>query len=185
MIKSFGFGGCEKNWSAVIERKDALCYKSHSCSRKELLLCPNFTVFFATTRPSVFEIFDGNDGTSPSIKVLATCSKRGLRVSEQMFGGSCIAVAGMHGVVLYSPNPDAEGREPENRPEVSWDCRTAAIVGLFLEEERAMECFRTPDLQHDDPRFREESAQVLAAIGDDHPVFVISGLHYASNPITA
>lgn len=49
---------------------------------------------------------------------------------------------------------------------------TSAIAGLFLTEEGARACFRISDLGPWDLRWVKETNDVIAAIGEDHPVFM-------------
>jgi hypothetical protein len=50
---------------------------------------------------------------------------------------------------------------------------TTYVAALFLEEEQARSCFEHTDIEPSDPRWIKETAEVLAAIGDDHPHFSI------------
>lgn len=52
------------------------------------------------------------------------------------------------------------------------DCRTltsSPIAGLFLSEDKAIECVGSEKLEKCDPRWDEHTAKVLAEIGHDHP----------------
>ncbi len=106
------------------------------------------------------------------------------RVGRELRNGSHVGIAGKSGIILYRPANEIE-RRPEILDSGTWGNRTAPLVGLFLNGAKADECLAAPNLQINDPRFRDDSAQALAAIGDDHPVFVISGLHYAANAAAA
>ena len=55
-----------------------------------------------------------------------------------------------------------------------WSCGTSPVVGLFKDETFAVLVSGEPDLKPGDDRWKNETAEVLRAIGREHPVIVPS-----------
>ena len=54
-----------------------------------------------------------------------------------------------------------------------WGGGTSAITALFLTEDKARQCFDQSGLEPCDPRWIEDTKQVLEAIGEEHPTISI------------
>ena len=64
-------------------------------------------------------------------------------------------------------------RQVEMVNTVYWQGKTSTVIALFLTEEKARECFASPDLKPCDPRWLENTNEVLEAIGENHPTITI------------
>jgi len=54
-----------------------------------------------------------------------------------------------------------------------WRGKTSDIIGLFLAEDKAQEYFSSSKLKPCDPRWQEDTREVLEAIGENHPTITI------------
>jgi hypothetical protein len=55
-----------------------------------------------------------------------------------------------------------------------WGGRTSGIVALFLNENDAETCFESSDLELCDPRWLENTKEVVKRIGNEHPTVTVS-----------
>lgn len=91
-----------------------------------------------------------------------------------VMGGHLLAVAKW--LQLFNPHQLKSGRKERQLNKVStllWQGGTPPIVALFLTEDKARECFTSSDLKPCDPRWKKDTKEVLATIGENHPTFVI------------
>lgn len=133
--------------------------------------------FYAVTPNSLYRIVadDGNGG--PCIFLIRSKSVRSRRrrfSAIKLIKGDLLVVAKW----LQFINPVARrGHQPERRlekvPIPQWRGGTDRIVVLFPDAEEAKKCFKSSGLEYRDSRWLEETARVIVAIGDAHPVFSI------------
>lgn len=55
-----------------------------------------------------------------------------------------------------------------------WGGHTSYIIALFLDKDEALDCFKYGSVEQCDPRWKEQTKKTLEAIGDNHPVFILS-----------
>jgi hypothetical protein len=143
-----------------------------------------YCFFYALTARSLYCVSDDRDPQGcPIVRIIATKRKDQAYVGDRLRKGSHVGIAGTFGIILYNPNPDAEDRLPEKLDIAAWGDHTSGIVGLFFGETEARKALETSSLGENDPRFWKSSARVIEAIGNDHPVFVVSGLNYKYLPL--
>lgn len=94
-----------------------------------------------------------------------------------IMSGHLLAVAKW--LQLFNPKRLKSGRQERRLQKVNtfqwqaWQGGTPPVVALFLTEDKARECFTSSDLKPCDPRWKKDTKEVLAAIGENHPAFVV------------
>jgi len=132
--------------------------------------------FFAVTKTSVYRVESEKDeNRDPIVEKIALRGVSRLSVGGRLHNGDFVGIM-KAGLVLYIEDHPKSGRiqKPEEVNTAFWGGHTSAIVGLFLEKDDAMNCNHTPFLQICDPRWRKETEKTLRAIGENHPVFILS-----------
>ncbi len=131
--------------------------------------------FYAVTKTSLYLVTDVKDpdGIPLVAKRLQDGSSR-LECGQRLEGGSLVAVT-RRGLIMFNSHPKA-GRRIEQINSNYWGGGTTGIVALFLREFEATYCFNNADFPRisSDPSWSEYTRAVLDAIGNDHPVFVLS-----------
>ena len=132
--------------------------------------------FWTVTQTSLYRVSDERDdyGT-PVVEKIGKGEESDIDTGEQLgmdnAGGSNVGITGYKGIVLY----DSENGMPaEGINRLYHGAHTSLIVALFLRLEDALFCFSNSDRIPLDPIWRKNTEEVLAAIGEDHPVFVVS-----------
>lgn len=130
---------------------------------------PKLDRFFAVTASlSIYLVSSETDRGIPIVKKIyldpRSLSKVGA--GEWLIGGSFVYI-NHRGIFLFDRGASRV------RAEECGD-HSSPIVALFLDRKAAFECIRTANLQPADPRWKEQTLEVLAAIGNDHPTFILS-----------
>jgi hypothetical protein len=131
--------------------------------------------FFAVTRGGVYHVQarKNRNGVPYVTKIQSYRKNKSIGIGGCLAGGSTVGI-GTIGIQLYR---QSKGRRMENTNTMNWGGGTSAIIGLFLDRKKAMSIKRRKKpLQNCDPRWKKDTLAVLQAIGDNHPVFVISTL---------
>lgn len=137
--------------------------------------------FYAVTESrSVYEVNARGEGDSPYpyAEKIALGGTSALGVGTRIDNGQIIAIARF--LQAYIP----EGHSPlssltsfqrglEQVNTMWWRGGTSPIVALFLKKEEALNCYLQADLHRCDPRWLEQTKEVLAAVGTDHPTFEV------------
>jgi len=130
--------------------------------------------FYAVTRTSVYRVSDERDEKGfPIVEKVALKGESPVSVGERLKNGHSVGIM-KTGIVLYDYWHKEHNRRPEMINTAHWGGETTPITGLFLRKKEAMKCLLAEDLQMCDKRWQQETEEVLRAIGDDHPVFVLS-----------
>ena len=137
------------------------------------------TVVPPDTATSLFEVkARGKNGLPCICKIesrpLPKRRKKKKYAEIMIMSGHLLAVAKW--LQLFNPGRLKSRRQERRLDKIStllWQGGTPPIVALFLTEEKARECFTSSDLKPCDPRWKKETEDVLAAIGENHPTFVI------------
>ncbi len=143
------------------------------------MLQRNLECFWVVTETSVYHvgIDKHNYGVVTKVAILPE-KDSSIPVGHVLQGGYIIAV----GRVIFPFVPDAHGmvspvstfeRNPLMVNTINWGQNTSGVVAMFTSEEAAMECGKAPCLLRSDPRWREQSEEVLRLIGHDHLCFVV------------
>lgn len=141
--------------------------------------------FYAVTLTSIYRVRDARDEYGwPMVEKIGRRARSYLPIGGRLENGYFVGIR-KSGLVLYHTEVTLTGgSEDRARPEeVSrylWGTSTSKIVALFLTEREARDCLAAVDRQGCDARWRAQTEAVLAAIGDDHPVFILS----VDDPIT-
>ena len=127
------------------------------------------------TITSVYLVTDQKDEKNiPIVEKIALKGESRISVGQRLAGGSYAGIA-PDGIILYDED---HPREPRQKPEevniAFYGGRTSPIVALFLNKDRAMACFNSADLKPSDPRWEDETREVLNSIGDNNPVLTVS-----------
>ena len=133
--------------------------------------------FFAVTTTSLYEVLAKGEDGRPRVRKIDLHEESQLPIGATM-SGDLLAVAKWlqffipecHG--MLSPMTSVE-RRVEMVNTQWWQGKTSAIIALFLTEDKARECFASPDLKPCDPRWQEDTREVLTAIGENHPTITI------------
>ena len=138
--------------------------------------------FYVVTLTSLYHVIArGEDSPAPVAEKIALKGESGLPVGHRLKGGTMIAICKFlmpyipEGCGWLSPNTTFE-RHVEEMNTFYWGQRTSPIVALFMDKHTALDCLAQDRLVACDPRWLEQTAEVIAAIGDDHPAFEVC--HY-------
>ncbi|MFA6131990.1 MAG: hypothetical protein WC702_02915 [Patescibacteria group bacterium] len=128
-------------------------------------------IFFVVTETSLYRV-TWEPGHPPVITKIALRPGRQSRVpiGDSLCLGDLVDIRGS-GLITYLRASRRPSDMVNNERRVD---NTSGVVGLFMDEDDARHCLVEPGLQMLDPRFRQPTEEVLAAIGNDHPVFFIS-----------
>jgi len=137
------------------------------------------TVVPPDTVTSLFEVMARGENGCPCICKIESCPlpkrrKKKKYAEIMIMSGHLLAVAKW--LQLFNPGRLKSGRQERQLNKVStllWRGGTPPVVALFLTEDKARECFTSSDLKPCDPRWKKDTEDVLAAIGENHPTFVI------------
>ncbi len=131
--------------------------------------------FFAVTETSVYRISSERDEKGwPIVEKIALRGESAVKLGGRLHNGHFVGIM-KDEINLY----DAVWREgrPQRPDEVNivhWGGHTSPIVGLFLNRKEAMRCFKSKNQKNCDSRWRKQTEETLKAIGDNHPVFILS-----------
>ena len=135
--------------------------------------------FFAVTKTSVYRVSDERgENNWPIVEKIALRGESETPVGGRLRNGCLVGIMGgkLSGIYLYDQDHPRRGsvQPPEMVNNVFFGSRTSRLVALFLEKEAAIKCSDSNDPRPLDPRWRKQTNETLNAIGDDHPVFIIS-----------
>jgi|GEM_PF-1376412 len=133
--------------------------------------------FFAVTTTSLYGVIARGEDGYPFVRKIDLHGESQIAVGQTMTGDLLAVckylqffIPEKHG--LMAPMSGIE-RRVERVSTCFHQGKTSAIVALFLYENKARECFNSRDLKPCDPRWLEDTKEVLAAIGEDHPTITI------------
>lgn len=134
--------------------------------------------FFAVTETSVYSVKDERDENRfPIVEKIALRGESKVTVGRRLRNGYYVGVTPW-GIVLYNQDhPREAGGSPQKPEEVNivfYGGHTSPIVALFLDKEEALKCHNSEDPKPSDLRWQKETKEVLDAIGENHPVFIVS-----------
>lgn len=95
--------------------------------------------------------------------------------AARLMGGTLVGVRA-DGLVIYDEEHPGGGRK-QSSEYVHTGHRgghTSSIVALFLTKDVALGCAQITARRACDPRWKKETLGVLEAIGDRHPIFIVS-----------
>ncbi len=135
--------------------------------------------FFAVTQTSVYRVSDERgENNWPIVEKIALRKESKTSVGGRLRNGCLVGIMGgkLSGISLYDQDHPRHGsvQPPEMVNTSFFGGGTSHLVALFLEKEAAIKCSDSKDLQPLDPRWRKQTNEVLSAIGNDHPVFIVS-----------
>jgi len=134
--------------------------------------------FFAVTWTSLYRVAcNENPGEStPIVEKMALRNNSNLPVGKRLRNGRFVGVR-RDCICLYEDEQASDSRRPRPPEELStyfYGGHTTPIVALFLRRRDAERCLRTGSTICLDPRWKKQTLAVVRAIGDDHPVFILS-----------
>lgn len=138
-------------------------------------------VFFAVTVTSVYRVVADNGQGHPFAEKIALKGESKLLVGHKIQDGMMIAIARClqayipEGHSTVSSQTSVE-RRLEQVNTMWWRTGTSPIVALFLSEEDARTCFEQLDLVPCDPRWLDQTKEVIVAVGEEHPTITVC--HY-------
>lgn len=137
------------------------------------------TVVPPDTATSLFEVKARGENGCPYICKIESRMplkrRKKKKYAEIMIMSGCL-LAVAKWLQLFNPRRLKSGRQERRLDKTStllWQGGTPPIVALFLTEDKARECFSSSDLKSCDPRWQKNTKEVLAAIGENHPTFVV------------
>ena len=77
------------------------------------------------------------------------------------------------GLISFSKSFEWQ-KYPEEGDLHDWGDNTTPVVALFFFRKNAVACFHELNLEPFDERWRQETRAVAEAIGNNHPIFVVS-----------
>lgn len=135
------------------------------------------TEFFAITMNSVYHVIGQELGKPIVTKIQARVEGK-IPVGGMLLNGAMLGICRQ--LQLYFPEGGGLISQVtffERRLEMVntyyWGGHTSDIVALCLTEERAMEITNQPDLRPCDPRWLDDTREVIRLIGENHPVFEV------------
>ena len=142
--------------------------------------------FFAVTTTSVYKVTDQIDDKGfPIVEKIALKGESSVPVGARLQNGDLVGIS-KDRICLYSDEDDntyptkrTQRRSAEEVNTRFWGGGTSPIIALFFNEDEALKCLNTPDLEICDVRWRKQTEEVLATIGNNHPVFVLSKKEFA------
>lgn len=136
-----------------------------------------FDCFFAVTLNSLYLAALDERGSPYILKLLGHEQPEAPPVSR--LSGELLAVAAV-GLFFYrqdySPfsGPRLRPQRPEQVNVNNWSGGTSGIIALFADYSQALRAHQQASSDMLDPRWRTQTEFVLAAIGQDHPKFILS-----------
>lgn len=135
--------------------------------------------FYAVTSTSVYHVRAGGENGYPSAVKIALKDKSAVGLGEKLKNGTMLAIC--HQLQMYFPEKYGMAhpltgyeRKIEHINTGYWGGHSSDIIALFKKKREAMVCFNSAEQKPRDPRWIEETEQVLQEIGDEHPSFYIS-----------
>ena len=139
------------------------------------------SMFFAVTATSIYRVVAEDGKGRAFAEKIALKGESKFPVGHKIEDGMMIAIARC--LQAYIPeghswlsSQTSFERRLEDVHSSWWRTGTSPIVALFLSEEAAQACFEQPDLVPCDPRWIDQTKEVLASVGEEHPT--ISVCHY-------
>lgn len=135
--------------------------------------------FFAVTQTSVYRVSDEKgENNWPIVEKIALKGESKLPVGGRLRNGCLVGIMGgkLSGIILYDQDHPRPGsiQPPEMVNTNFYGGGTSRLVALFLEKETAIECLDSENPQPLDPRWQRQTKEVLNAISNSHPVFIVS-----------
>lgn len=141
--------------------------------------------FFAVTINSLYEVKIGEAGRPAVTKIGTRVEVQNPPVPVGKTQSGSYVLVSWRGIIRF----EAEGVDVIRKSEVNppddvirnlSSCATQKIAGLFLNEEAARSCLSLShrEAEECDPRWEQETKEVLEAIGSNHPVFIIPRMPY-------
>jgi hypothetical protein len=134
--------------------------------------------FFAVTTTSVYHVQDHGQYGASAVKVALRGGSE-IPVKTDIARGGMIAIC--HNLQAYVPErhgrshmQDYDEQRVAKGKAGHWDFRTSGIVALFFDKEAASACLEAGSGDLCDARWLDSTKAVLAAIGDNHPSFLVS-----------
>lgn len=131
--------------------------------------------FFAVTKTSLYRISVNwkDEKGEPEIEKIALKGESSVPIGGMITGGNLVGIT-KRGIVSYN-NSSKNRYRPEQVNILHHGGTTSPITALFIKVGEAKICFfESKNFQNCDPRWRKQTEEVLAAIGDNHPVFILS-----------
>lgn len=130
--------------------------------------------FWVATQGGIYHVTSEKtpEGTPTVEKIHSFRKNLDAPLGGHLKHGSTVGITRI-GIILY--NQGSRSRLPEDVNITAWGGRTSTPVALFLSFEKAMavNSDESPLIPYD-PRWKKETLEVLDAIGDNHPNFVIA-----------
>ncbi len=107
-------------------------------------------------------------GTNVQILKVFAKGNSDIQVGDELDHGNTLSVTYHKGLLRY--NPYNYLRSDQLNPVHRGD-HTSPIVGIFKTKTRALQCYKTKNLQYWDPRFLQDSIWALTQIAtNEHPI---------------
>lgn len=131
--------------------------------------------FFAVTFTSLYEVDCEHESGAPLVVKLALrpgsdssiVAGTSLKNGQMLSVGKQLRMFTPEGHGWFSPNTSWE-RDLTKVPTMWWGGQTSYVVALFLEKEDAEKCLAVCSEITCDPRWINQTKEVLQAIGDEH-----------------
>jgi hypothetical protein len=142
-------------------------------------ICP-LDKFYAVTTDTLFEAVIWGTSRAPWLEKIALKEENPCHLGHKTCDGTMLGIA--RTLMMFVP----EGLAIKGQTSGARRCDiatvnsrhlgkpTSAIVALFLDKEKALKCFNTPERDSIPIRWRSETIEVLRAIGKSHPNCFIS-----------
>ena len=146
---------------------------------KQTMQTPPLNEFWVVTGTSVYRVHTNEQMMAFATKTKVHTGQSAIQAESQLPGGNMIAI-GKEGLLAYTPEGSGlvspmstTQKDPEMVNTRYHGGSTSPIVALFLDEKSADECTKSTELKTSDPRWKEQTRNVLEAIGENHPTFFV------------
>lgn len=134
-------------------------------------------VFFAVTTTSLYKVFAMGEDRKPYAIKIGLRGESSIPIGNKI-AGEMLSIAKC--LQFYIPEGHSWlscGTSFERRLEMvntQWyQGKTSNIIALFFNEDEARKCFAFPDLVSCDPRWLEQTQEILESVGENHPTITI------------
>ncbi|MDP1718942.1 MAG: hypothetical protein Q8L24_00760 [bacterium] len=130
--------------------------------------------FFAVTTTSIYEVICDGKSLAPIVRKVALRGSSAVIVGGTLKDGTMLSVG--KNLVMFTPeghswlSPMTSFERDLDKVPLQWQGgHSSYVVSLFLKKTDAEKCLAADSEKVCDPRWLEQTKEVLRAIGDDHP----------------
>ena len=127
--------------------------------------------FFVVSQTSAYKVQQPDAEENPVVKKIGILGESDIAVGQIFKPCRFVGITPDSGLVVYNYS---KRLSIEKISTSYWDPHTSPISALFLNDQPAFKCLMEKDRQDWDEQWLSETREVMKAIGDFHPTFIIS-----------